>query len=144
MNHGKVIGSSLFILLTLAVLMIVLATGCGGGGIGPNPARVDVMATNLDTFAPRDIVVDKGTQVVWTNTDTDNHTVIVDPLDPVAGGPNSDVTKPAGITPQGTYSWTVPTNVASGTIWYYHCRIHGTAGNGHNYGTGMVGVIVVR
>ena len=143
MTTRKIIGSSIFFLLIPACLAMALATGCNGGGVGPNPARIDVMATNQDKFNPRDIVVDKGTKVVWTNADTDNHTVIMDSLDPVAGGPNSDNTKPAGIPPQGTFSWTVP-NVQSGTIWYYHCRFHGTAGNGHDFGTGMVGVIVVR
>ena len=42
------------------------------------------------------------------------------------------------------FDWTTVSRVPSGTIWDYHCRIHGSAGNGHNYGNGMVGVIVVR
>jgi plastocyanin len=144
MTQNKVVSSLLFMLLIMGSMVFVAATGCNGGGGGANPARVDVMATSLDTFDPRDIVVDKGTLVVWTNVDTDNHTVIVDPLDPVGGGPNSDLTMPAGIVPQGTFSWRVPDNAVSGTIWYYHCRIHGTAGTGHNYGNGMVGVMIVR
>jgi plastocyanin len=144
MTQNKVIASSLLILLILGSIVFVAATGCNGGGNSANPARVDVLATTLDTFSPRDIVVDRNTIVTWTNVDTDPHTVIMDSLDPVAGGPNSDVTKPAGIVSQGTFSWRVPVNAASGTIWYYHCRLHGTAGNGHNFGTGMVGVIVVR
>jgi plastocyanin len=142
MSRSKVISGLFFVLLTTCCL--VSAIGCGGGGGGANPARVDVMATSTDTFSPRDIVVDRNTRVVWTNVDTDPHTVIVDPLDPVAGGPNSDVTLAATIAPQGTFTWIVPSNAASGTIWYYHCRLHGTAGNGHNFGAGMVGVIVVR
>jgi plastocyanin len=142
MTRSKVVSALFFMLLAICCIVPVL--GCGGGGGGANPARVDVMATNLDTFSPRDIVVDRNTNVVWTNIDTDPHTVVVDPLDPVGGGPNSDVTLGTTIAPQATFTWRVPSNAPSGTIWYYHCRLHGTAGTGHNFGTGMVGVIVVR
>jgi plastocyanin len=142
MTQTKVMGNCLFVALILTCFVTGVA-GCGGSG-GANPARVDVAANEQNAFIPQNIVVARGTQVVWSNTASHNHTVIADPQDPVAGGPNSDASQPAGIPPQGQYSWTVPGNAASGTIWYYHCRIHGTAGNGHDYGSGMVGVIVVR
>jgi plastocyanin len=131
-------------LLLLSIVALAAFTGCNGGGFGANPATVAVLATQLDTFSPRDIVVDKGTKVTWTNVDTDYHAVIVDPQNAYANGPNSDLAQPQGIPPQGKFSWTVPTNAASGTKWYYHCRFHGTAGNGQDYGTGMVGFIIVR
>lgn len=58
-------------------------------------------------------------------------------------GPNSDTKYPTGLGNGQTYFWTVP-NAPSGTKFYYHCRFHGTAGDGTDFGTGMTGVIVVE
>jgi len=136
-THG--LSLALIILGCLACLSII---GCNSDST-PDPATVAVMANELDAFSPQEIEVDQGTVVTWTNVDSDDHTVIVDPLDPVAGGPNSDTALGHNIAPDGTYSWTVP-DVPVGTKFYYHCRLHGTPGDGTNYGTGMVGLITVH
>jgi plastocyanin len=145
MTNRKNIFSMVLLGLVFAMAAAIGMVGCNenDGGV-PDPWEVDVMATSSDTFSPQEILVDNGTTVKWTNIDTDPHTVVADPLDPVSGGPHSDPYLPDGIAPGESWSWIVPANAASGTKWYYHCRIHGAAGDGDSYGTGMVGLIVVK
>lgn len=111
-------------------------------GLPPNTQVVTM--TSQDQYQPRDIQVSPGQLVVWNNADSDLHTVTSDPLDPVAGGPNSATVYPNGMPSGTTYHWTVPTNAASGTVWYYHCQFHGQAGNGTSLGSGMAGSITVK
>jgi plastocyanin len=144
MTVRKVMGKLWIVLFILGALALV-TVGCSDDtDNGANPFEVHVQATTQDTFSPQEILVDKGTTVVWTNVDTDLHSVTTDPLDPVDEGPNSDAIFQMGIPPGQSFSWIVPKNVASGTMWYYHCRFHGTPGDGHSYGSGMVGLIVVK
>jgi plastocyanin len=134
----------LFILGIFSIFFAMGAVSCNGGTDTPNPAKVAVDATDLDTFDPKVIEVDAGTIVTWTNIDTDDHTVIMDPLDPIGGGPNSDTALSHNIAPGAKFVWMVPETAVAGTRWYYHCRIHGAPGDGSSYGTGMVGVIIVK
>ncbi|MBM3501352.1 MAG: hypothetical protein FJX74_22085 [Armatimonadetes bacterium] len=94
-------------------------------------------------FSPRTITVPRGSTVKWVNKESFMHTVTRDPLNPVAGGPNSDATFPSGMALNDSYSWTVP-SVASGTTFFYHCRFHATPGNGSSLGAGMTGSVTVE
>jgi plastocyanin len=93
-------------------------------------------------FQPNIISVAVGDTVTWTNNGTFHHTASSDPLNPVAGGPESDNQYASGIPPGSKYVWTVP-NVPPGTVFFFHCRFHGVAGNGTSIGTGMAGSITV-
>jgi len=107
-----------------------------------NPPEFQVDATSSDTFDPETINIEPGTLIVWRNIDTDPHAPIVDPLNVAAGGPDSDAVFPTGVQPGTSYSWRVPIDAVAATQWFYHCRFHGTAGDGTSLGTGMVGLIV--
>ena len=113
--------------------------GCGGG-----TTSVLISITNLNTFDPQIVSVNMGSTVRWTNNDTKPHTVTADADNPATGGPNSDSVYPDGIPAGGSYEWTMPSGMAAGTNWYYHCRFHGAAGDGTSLGTGMAGVITVQ
>ena len=144
-------GNSAIRLLVITVALglalgVILASGCAGStpGTGPGPTTVDVSATSGSVFSPSTVTVSPGDTVRWTNQASTPHTVTSDAANPTAGGPGSDGQYSGGI-PQGqTYSWTVPASAASGTHWYYHCRFHGSPGNGSGQGTGMAGTIAVR
>jgi len=131
------------LLPTFALLAVMAAAGCGGGGsssgsstsapassapASSTPASsggvVKVDMKNIQ-FNPKTITVKKGTTVEWVNQDSVNH----------------DVTKRSGPGPQfasgtgnigsgGTYKQTFN---ATGTI-QYHCTVH----------PGMDGTIVVK
>ena len=96
-------------------------------------------ANMVDGFVPKIAQAYPGQTIIWTNLDTDNHTATADG----AVGPNSDASLPNGVASQQTYSYTIPTNVPSGTVIYYHCRFHGAAGDGSQIGAGMAGEIQV-
>ncbi|MBI3986796.1 MAG: hypothetical protein HY343_07750, partial [Lentisphaerae bacterium] len=106
-------------------------------------SEVQVVSMVGSVFNPVAVTVSPGQTVQWTNQDILPHTVTADPGNPVSGGPDSDTPFPDGFTAGQTYSWTVPTNAVSGTQWFYHCRFHGSAGNGSNLGSGMAGMITV-
>ncbi|MBX7135658.1 MAG: hypothetical protein K1X67_23570 [Fimbriimonadaceae bacterium] len=124
------------LIIPLALFALI---GCGGGGqklIGTN-----IIMEPGNTFGPETVEVDADSDVSWTNVDGAPHTVQSD----VANmGPDSDGTFANGLNAGQTYVWRVPASAASGTRYYYHCRFHGTAGNGASLGTGMVGVLIVR
>lgn len=112
--------------------------------VGTAKATV-VDMTALNQFLPREIRVEAGTTVQWANSDNIMpHTVTDDPANPISGGPNSDIEYPFGIPPGLVYSWTVPDTAVPGTTWYYHCRFHGSPGNGQSLGVGMTGLITVK
>jgi plastocyanin len=112
------------------------------GQASMSPPVLNVSMTSSFTFDPFTIVAPVGATVRWTNNGTTMHSATSDPLNPVSGGPDSDTQYPAGMSPSDTYDWVVP-NVAPGTQFYYHCKFHGTAGPGTDFGTGMVGVVRV-
>jgi plastocyanin len=113
-----------------------------GINVTPGTTEFDVSMVGF-TFVPPDITVTVGSDVTWTNDSSFPHTASSDPLNPVAGGPESDTEFPTGLAGGQTYTWTVP-DVPVGTVWYYHCRIHGFAGDGTAKGTGMTGSITVE
>jgi plastocyanin len=117
-----------------AVGVVFALAGCDGAA---TLADINVEANDSDEFDPVTVNVEPGQRVIWTNTDSDAHTVTVDPLNPAPGGPNS-----GDIAPGGTFTWTVPGGIVPGTRWFYHCEHHGTPGDGTGLGVGMVGVMV--
>lgn len=132
------------LIMFVAIVALAMVAGLLGCDSGSSLTTVPVSMTNQDQFVPRDILVNPGDTVVWTNDDTDPHAPVSDPAPNTAGGPNSDTVFPNGVPPADTYSWTVPLDATAGTVWFYHCRFHGVAGDGHHLGTGMVGSITVQ
>ncbi|HEY3781880.1 MAG TPA: hypothetical protein VGL56_12410 [Fimbriimonadaceae bacterium] len=105
---------------------------------GPvQPMAVTVVLQNF-MFNPRDVTVGAGQTVTFINSDPPTrHTV------------NRDITTIPGpdvpfLDPGQTYVFQVPQNIASGTNIFYHCNIHGSAGDGTTFGEGMSGVLRVK
>ena len=132
MNYNFKLRLAGLALLILAVLTIGFATALNGHM---------VTMTGQDKFAPKNVKVRAGDTVTWRNRDKHNHTV---ESDTGAAGLDSDAAFPAGLATGDKWTWTVPSNAASGTVYFYHCRFHGTAGDGTSYGNGMVGSITVK
>jgi len=109
--------------------------------VNPQSSGNIVNMTDTLTFTPKSLTVSAGATVTWSNISFMGHTVTPDVSTP---GMDSDGQYPGAMPPGKTFSWTVPANAKSGTAYYYHCRIHGSAGNGKAYGTGMTGVIIVK
>jgi plastocyanin len=131
-----------FAALTIAALTVTALTGCGGTGADQFTGQTfNVSITSSDTYSPVDIVVPAGSKVQWTNNDDSNHTVTSDTNQQFL---NSDLFIPSGLRPADKFQWIVPQNATSGTKYFYHCRFHGTAGNGTTLGTGMAGSITIQ
>jgi len=91
----------------------------GGGGLDPNAQNVSIQGM---AFTPATVTVSIGTKIVWTNMDTDTHTVTSDDGTSFNSG---------NISPQGSFNFT-PTQTGTFT---YHCSIHPTM-------TGTVQVVI--
>jgi|GEM_PF-6923517 len=126
------------LLRLLPLFLIASLAGCGGLSIPGVGSFVDIGPG--DVFVAQSVTVEGGESVTWVSKDADSHSVTVDT---VSGGPDSNTNHPSGMVSGDTYVWKVP-NAPSGTKYYYHCRFHGTAGNGTSFGTGMVGLITVK
>jgi len=110
--------------------------------VNPLPTSYTVSMTASMTFSPKSLSVPAGATVIWSNDDhLMGHSV---KPDLAITGMDSDVQYPNTIPMGKTFSWTVPASATPGTVYYYHCKLHGSPGNGKAYGTGMVGVIVVK
>lgn len=127
----------------LVLLGAVALAGCGGSNSGGLPATYRVDMTNM-TYNPAVVTVNRGDTLVWANLDQVYHTVTADATNADPNGPYSGTALPSGIRPGGQVSFTVPPNTPHGTVWYYHCGFHGSAGNGHSVGSGMAGTIIVN
>jgi plastocyanin len=100
---------------------------------GPVVVRIENFA-----FAPADTTVAAGSSVEFTNLDQGvQHSVTKDVQ--VQPGPDMPL-----LNPGASYVFQVPPTAASGTTFFYHCRFHGTPGDGTTLGAGMAGVIRVR
>lgn len=113
-------------------VLVFGAFGCGGEKIGTGSI---IGMDSGDVFSPKSYSASVGDRVTWINRDIDTHTVT---FDTNSAGPNSP-----DLTTGGEYSWVVP-NVPSGTKIFYHCKFHGSAGDGSAFGQGMVGVVTVK
>lgn len=125
-------------LTLMAVCLLSVATWVAAAG---NLNAQMVTMTPQDAFAPKNLQVPPGATVTWQNRDEDPHTVTAD-IDEM--GPDSGATFPGGLAKGQQFTWTVPTSAMSGTVYYYHCKFHGTAGDGKSYGKGMVGSIIIK
>ena len=130
----------------LIPLFAVIAAGCAGTGSGSSnsgggSAATVVLMTGSHSFNPTNVTVAAGSTVQWQNSDTARHTVASD-----TGVPNlnSDPAYAAGLPGGAAFNWTVPAGATSGTVFYYHCEFHGSAGDGSHLGTGMAGSITVQ
>jgi plastocyanin len=124
----------------LALASVLLIAGCGGSSSATRRKTL-VQMTASDTFTPQTVTVRAGSTVRWTNADSDAHTVAPDVA---TVGMSSDEMFPTGLPSGASFEWKVPEGAASGTRYFYHCRFHGTAGDGTGFGTGMTGVVVVE
>jgi len=80
----------------------------GGGGYDPTAQNVSIQSMQ---FTPATVTVVLGTKIVWTNNDTETHTVTSDDGTSFNSG---------NIAPQGTYNLTL---TQTGT-YLYHCSLH--------------------
>jgi adhesin/invasin len=99
----------------------------------PTDITIQVAQSGL-TFTPKVDTIAVGGTVTWNWVGSD-HTVTRD-----AAGPaftDHDVAQNAGFS-------FGPITFNSANTYFYHCRIHGSAGSGTAIGTGMAGSIVVR
>jgi outer membrane protein assembly factor BamB/plastocyanin len=109
------------------------------GTAAPAAAQVTVSMGDAQ-YQPREVEVAPGATIAWVNASNLPHTVTPD----APGGPSSEDEFPNGVQPGGSFTWVVPADAVSGTIWYYHCRFHGAQGSGQALGSGMGGSVRVR
>lgn len=137
-----------FVLAAATALVI----GCGGsssGGSSTNATNGGTTGTTVVvdmpngtmSFSPANAAVHAGDTVKWTNSDALPHTIKPDTAVP---NMDSDTAFPGGLSNGQQFTWLVPAGTAAGTQFFYHCKFHGTAGNGTALGNGMVGVITVQ
>ena len=110
---------------TLASVLVVAALAVVAPAEAA-PVRVDV---RNNRYEPADLHVAHGATVSWTLREG-NHTVTSDAKAFDSGAMSSGK----------AFSFTAP---ARDVTLYYHCRVHGAAGDGKRWGSGMVGRIVV-
>jgi len=127
-------------LLLIATMALV---GCGGGSNnGSNNGTNMISMTGSHSYSPVNLMVHAGETATWKNTDSVVHTVDSDTGVP---GLDSETKFTNGaVPPNGTFSWPVPAGTPAGTVFFYHCDFHGTAGDGTHLGTGMSGSITVQ
>ena len=114
----------------LAVVVLVAVLGAALVSRAEAAAAAPIQVRN-NVFAPADVRVEPGQRVTWT-LEEGKHTVTSD----VPGRFDSDVLERTG----ETFSFTAP---RTDVTLFYHCRIHGIAGDGDRWGSGMVGRVVV-
>jgi plastocyanin len=100
--------------------------------------RVDAtrrVSMSGNAFSPSQIYAAPGDVIIWTNNDSQVHTVTRD----TATGPDS-----GSLAKGQTYPYTVPLAAVAGSKIFYHDQFKGHAGNGSAQGTGMAGTIIVQ
>jgi plastocyanin len=131
----------------LIPVVALIACGCAGTGSGSSDSggggtpTTTVQMTGSHSFNPTNVTVPAGSTVQWKNIDTSHHTVASDTN---VSKFNSDPAFPSGLPGGTTFNWTVPATATSGTVFFYHCEIHGTAGDGTHLGGGMAGSVTVQ
>lgn len=142
--HYRWVVVLLSIVIALAAVLVLAGCTSGNNIFQAEGGEHDIFMTPADVFNPVTVMVKRGEWIEWTNTDTDDHSAIVDPLNPIAGGPDSDIQFPNGVQPGQRFRWRVPEDAVVGDHWFYHCRFHGAAGDGSHLGPGMTGEIIVK
>ena len=89
-------------------------------------------------FLPVRLKVRPGAILQWINRGGSLRTVVADDATFT-----SDTLYPRGIPDGESFAWVVPLTALPGTMYYYHCRLLGTAGDGTSMGTGLAGAIEV-
>jgi len=136
----KTIQQFMFLVALACVGCAGTGSGSSSGGSSGTPA-VTVQMTGGHAFNPINVTVPAGSIVQWKNVDTARHTVASDTN---VAGMNSDPAFGSGLPGGATFNWTIPSGATSGTVFFYHCEIHGAAGNGTSFGSGMVGSVTVQ
>lgn len=106
----------------------------------PNAATVDLMD---NFFSPTTLMVSPGTLVTWSDKGNAPHTITGAPCNTMTFV-SSDDKFPNGLKKGDSYSYTIPSDAKSGSVIYYFCRFHGSAGNCTSLGPGMAGMLVVK
>ncbi len=109
-----------------AVVGLLAIAGAFARSAEAAPVRIDV---RNNSYEPAEVRVAHGATVSWMLREG-NHTVTSDVKGFDSGAMTSG--KP--------FSFTAP---ARDITLYYHCRVHGAAGDGKRWGSGMVGRIIV-
>ncbi len=117
------------VLVSIAALSCKKSTSSGGS----NPPSGNNVSIGDDFFNPQTKVVTAGTSVTWTYNGSGTHSVTSDP-------PSTELNSSDLKSTNKIYTHTFIT----ADTFYYHCKYHGTAGNGSSFGTGMVGRIIVQ
>jgi plastocyanin len=91
------------VLLVLAGAFVALGAGCGSSADAAPVATTQVTMAKSYRFDPKNIEVDAGATVTWTNDDNFTHTVHVDGMEDhkVQPGDNVSITFPTA----GTYAY---------------------------------------
>lgn len=118
------------VLLALALVLAGCQQGVESAPAAPETVNIDMQDSR---FVPQTAQVTPGATVRWVNRGDLPHTATAD-----------DGTFDSGnIAPGQAYSWTVPADAEPGTAVYYHCSLHGQAGDGESLGAGMAGELEV-
>lgn len=115
----------------MRAIAVVLAVVLLSAGPHAQAQATGTVRIRDNAYEPADVHVGRGGRVTWALMEG-THTVTAD----TPKGFDSGTMAGAG----SSYSVDVPNDDV--TI-YYHCRIHGTPGDGTRFGSGMVGRIVV-
>jgi hypothetical protein len=103
-----------------------------------------IPVTITGEFLPKVLQVKPGSIICWTNHSGGTRTIVADSADNEKPAFSSDELFPDGIPNEEKWAWIVPAdNDLIGSQFYYHCRLNGKSGDGHGFGTGLVGVISI-
>ncbi|MDQ1425679.1 MAG: Copper binding protein plastocyanin/azurin family [Acidimicrobiaceae bacterium] len=141
----------------------VIAAGVVAVGILPSspaqaaPATRKVQVPESDKFLPMAMTIHVGDTVLWTNHDTDDHTVVSDDAFTTAGNTGTNLIL-VGTDNNGGQAGTLQLTFSQSGTFLYYCRFHarldkdnqpvapgpdgGIERNG-NFGTPMMGVLTV-
>jgi plastocyanin len=141
-------------LFTALLAVLVYATNAQAA----KPKTI-VMVPEEDRFEPFVTTVKAGSSVRWINADTDDHTIVTDDFFNTTGqNKHVDMTLP-GTESNGDQPGTAFLNFGHPGVFVYYCRFHSHLDASHqpvapgpdggiqddsgNYGTPMMGVVVV-
>lgn len=130
--------------VTSSTIVTITAKAAGGNAVAKlsvNTTQIVILMTGNHQFSPSSVTVAAGSTITWQNPDFVAHTVM---SDTGVSGLNSDILFPNGMPSGTSFTYTIPANAKSGTVFFYHCRFHGAAGNGTVVGFGMAGSFTVK
>ena len=150
-----ILGSAAAALLTAALWA---ASASSSAAPEDHARRARVVIPGEDRFTPFNLTIHAGTLVVWTNQDTDDHTIVSDDNFSTAGPRKLDIVIP-GTDSNGGKPGTYAFFFAEHGTFVYHCRFHshlddaqqpvapgpkgGIQDPNGNFGTPMMGTVTV-